>query len=380
VTRLLSIKQSFLVGFTVLLTLGIASTGLFLIARQQGALRSTYELSVMVADAQDVRVGTPVRLQGIEVGQVSALQLGEDNKGETSVLLTVRLDEACRSRLFTDASAEIASRGLLGQGVVVLRPGKVASGSHDGSPIVAQSKPDLAAVAARLDSVATEAEGLLKDIRAGKGTIGKLLKDDELYFDLKLATTDARKLMSSVNGSVDAVQGEIKGLKDFVRNGKEAVAAIKQDADAIKSLPIVRSYIEDPVSVLVRPNCRRERKYYPEEEFFEPGRSVLNSDGKGKLDKVAAWLNANGDSNSEVVVVVSTGETAGVSSAAAKKLTEKQAQAVVDYLRECGVHKLGFWTRRKVTAMGLGQDPLPIAEKESIPQAAVQIMLFVPEE
>jgi len=57
-------------------------------------------------------------------------------------------------------------------------------------------------------------------------------------------------------------RAEVEGLKTFVRSGQEAVTAIKQDAEAIKTMPVVRSYVEDPVSALVRPECDKDRVVY----------------------------------------------------------------------------------------------------------------------
>jgi len=52
--------------------------------------------------------------------------------------------------------------------------------------------PDLGDAAAKLSIVADEAGQLLKDARAGKGSVGKLLTDDSLYTELNGLAKDAR--------------------------------------------------------------------------------------------------------------------------------------------------------------------------------------------
>src|SRR5262249_17982604 len=149
--------------------------------------------------------------------------------------------------------------------------------------------PDLTQVAVKLDSVATRVDAVLKDVQDGRGTLPKLLKDDEIYNDLKAASADtkklvknldettttlrgdARKTLQGVNESMEAIRGELGGLKTFVRSGEEAVTAIKQDAEAIKGMPIVRSYVEDHVAALVRPDCEKDRVVYGPDQLFFPG-------------------------------------------------------------------------------------------------------------
>ena len=64
--------------------------------------------------------------------------------------------------------------------------------------------------------------------------------------------------------------------------------------------------------------------------------------------------------------------------AAADELTRKQAEAVAEYLKGQGAHKLGWWSRRKVTPVGLGSAPPPAPDPEPVPAAAVQVLLFTP--
>ena len=50
---------------------------------------------------------------------------------------------------------------------------------------------------------------------------------------------------------------------------------------------------------------------------------------------------------------------------------------ITEYFRERGVHKMGYVTRRKVTPVGFGFDPSPVAEKD-LAASRVEVILFVP--
>ena len=50
-----------------------------------------------------------------------------------------------------------------------------------------------------------------------------------------------------------------QGTKTLAKSD-EAVTTLQQDADALKRLPVVGAYVEDPTALLQRYNCARERR------------------------------------------------------------------------------------------------------------------------
>lgn len=392
-TQSLSARQTLVLGLVVLLCLAVGTWGLFRIGGKNGLWAGEpYELTVVVADAQGMAEGTPVYIRGVEAGQVAAVDYADEG-----VLLKVHLRPSFREHLHADAQAAITSRGMLGNNVLSIKPGTAKAGPLPEPLLHAETPPDLTEVAAKLNKVASRLDTVLKDIHEGDGTLPKLLKDDGLYRDLKDTTTetkklvknldesvgvmrtDAQKTLRKVDTSLDAVQGEVAGLKDLVRTGKEAATAIKQDAEAIKSLPIVRSYVDDPTAHLVKPTMTKDRVVYLPDDLFEPGTAILTTSGKHKLNECAGWLRSNTPKGSEVVVAsLADPKDDSLTGASAAGLTKKQAETITEYFRDQGVHKIGYVTRRKVTPVGLGFDPSPVVEKDKLPAARVEIILFVP--
>ena len=391
-TRSLSRRNSAVLGLVVVACLAVGVWGLFRVTGKAGLWRDGYELTVVAADAQDVEPGTPVRVRGVEAGRVVGVDCGDDE-----VQIHLKLDGKFRDRLYADATAGVQTKGILGVSVVDIKPGTANAGPLPEPVIHAQKAPDLAQVTAKLDSVATRVDGLLKDVQDGKGTLPKLLKDDTVYNDLKDATAETKKLVKNldetttalrgdtqktlkkIDESVDAVHGELDGMKTFARSGQEAVSAIKQDAEAVKALPIVRSYVEDSTALLVRPECEKDRVVYSPEFLFEPNSSVLTTEGRERLNQCAMWLYGQHQKKSEVVVAAfADPKSPDLTAPAARTLTKKQAEAVAEFFKEHGVHKMGYVTRRSVTPVGLGFDPTPVVEKEPLPASRVEIILFVP--
>jgi phospholipid/cholesterol/gamma-HCH transport system substrate-binding protein len=392
VTRSLSRSQSAVLGSVVVACVAIGIWGLLRVTGKAGLWSDGYELTVVAPDAHDVEPGTPVRVRGIEAGRVVGVDYAEDE-----VYIRLRLDGKFRDKIHADATANMQTKGMLGAAVVDIKPGSATAGPLTDDMIRSQPSPDLAEVTAKLASISDRADALLKDVQDGKGTLPKLLKDDAVYEDLKAASADTKKLvknldetttalrgdaqktMKGVGESVDAVRNELESLKTFVRSGQEAVTAIKQDAEAIKSMPIVRSYVEDPVSALVRPECEKDRVVYVPDDFFEPGTSILTESGKAKLNECAAWLNGQQQKKSEVVVAsFADPKSKELTAASARALTKKQAEVIAEYFKDRGVHKMGYVTRRKVTPVGQGFDPSPVVEKDPLPAARVEVILFIP--
>jgi hypothetical protein len=118
--------------------------------------------------------------------------------------------------------------------------------AHAAQPVAVGLVARLIAANREESAVADEAGQLLKDARAGKGTVGKLLTDDSLYAELNGLARDARL-------AVGKVDDQSKKVDQFVNDGRETLRSVKQGTDAVQRLPIIRSYVEDHAAVMVRP-------------------------------------------------------------------------------------------------------------------------------
>jgi phospholipid/cholesterol/gamma-HCH transport system substrate-binding protein len=114
-------KLEFSVGFLILLA---AIALMFMAIRVSGLssssfTRHTYELKATFSNIGDLKIRAPIRLAGVNIGQVSGIDLDPDTF-EAKVTLTI---EDNIDTLPTDTSAAIAQAGLLGDNYVSLTPG-----------------------------------------------------------------------------------------------------------------------------------------------------------------------------------------------------------------------------------------------------------------
>jgi hypothetical protein len=368
-TQTLSRLQAVVLGLVVLAGVSAAGLGLAAVAAKQGLFAETVELVAEFPEAHDLAPGTPVRVRGVEAGQVVAVEYPADDRAGVTVRMRVRPEFA--NRLYADATARAYATGMLGAKVVAIDPGSPAAGSNPTGRVRGVAAPDLADAAAKLSLVADEAGQLLKDARAGKGSVGKLLTDDSLYTELNSLAKDARL-------AVGKVDNQSAKVDKFVSDGRETLKSVKQGTDAVQRMPIIRNYVEDHAAILVRPTWRRDEVTYKTSTLFEPGTAILTDAGKNHLTEVAAWLKGVHHDKAEVVVAARCDpEDPSQTPASAGELTKKQAEVVVEFLKAQGVHKIGWWTRRKVVPLGLGVHDSPI--REALPPSFVQVNLYVPQ-
>lgn len=386
-------RQSVLLGLAVVAALVFGGYGLARIAEKQGLWSDSVEVAVGFPDAHDITPGTPVRIRGVEAGQVVSVEYPDADGPGSEVTVRMKLDSKYASRLYSDASATIHTAGVFGAKVIAVSPGTPASGPlasgrlrgvkpfdlNDAVAELRDTAQEVKKLAGDVKATSTEARGLIKDVRESDGTFAKLVKDDELYRDLKDIATDTKSLVKRTDKAVGTVETEMTNLKGFVSDGRETLRSVKQGTDAMSKMPIIRGYVSDANALLIRPAHRRERLTYNTVDLFEGKTAILSDAGRRHLEAVIIWLRGGHPDNADVVVVsYCDPNDPDQTAASAHELTKKQSEVVVDYLKSHGVHKLGWTTRRKMTPLGMGMAPSPVVEKETLPSSNLQVLLFVP--
>jgi hypothetical protein len=300
----------------------------------------------------------------------------------------MRLDGQFADRIYTDATAQIQPTNLLGAKVIAIHPGTQQTGIHtsgrlrvENSSDIAQTAAKLDRIAAKLDTVVDETALLVREVRTGEGTLPKLLRDDDLYQELKNLSKETRIVLRRADGALEVVEIEAGNVRGLVQDGRDTLRSVRQGTDALQRMPVIRSYVENEVALLSRPDCRREALTYNTVDLFESGSAILSEAGKGHLQTVISWLKDGKSDDAEMVVVSQCDpKSSSQTAASAGELTRKQSEAVVEYLKGQGAHKIGWFTRRTMTPLGLGFGPSPVPVPESVPPSYLQVLLFTPQQ
>lgn len=365
-TQSLTRRQAVALGLAVVAAAVLAVVGLVRIGAKQGVWADTFDVTVGFPEAHDINPGTAVRVRGVEAGQVVGVDYPAADAPDAVVTLRLRLDAKFADRLYADASAQVHSTSLLGARVIAVTPGTPAAGPLADGRLKATSTPDLAQAAAKIGAAADEAAALVKEARTSNGTVAKLVRDDDVYQDLKGLVKDSRT--------------QVNKLDAFVTDGRDTLRSIKRGTDAIALMPVIRGYIpEDAASLMVRPAFVSKSHFYNVVDLFEPGTAFLTDVGKGHLQAEVRRLKELTNDDADVVVAsLSDPADPAVPAATAPDVTQKRAAAVVQFFKDQGAHKMGWWTRRKLSAVGLGTGPHPVPPGQPTPPGYVQIVVLTP--
>ena len=139
-------KNEVLVG--VLLTVAIAIGVLGTIWLVRGGFRKGYPLFATFRWGENLKVGQPVRLAGVQVGYVQNVDLRDDG----TLFLTMAIDEG--RKVPANAVAIVEPVGIFGDAQVALRATPSAQSYAKGDTVPAGSAPPgIAALTAKADSV-----------------------------------------------------------------------------------------------------------------------------------------------------------------------------------------------------------------------------------
>lgn len=174
------------VGLLVLIALTILIVMILNLEQGIGLFTGQSEFHAIVNHTQGLKVGGPVRMNGVDVGNVHSIGISKDSP---KVEITFAVNRGAASHIREDASVSIRPLGLLGDKFLELFPGTPSKPPlPPGSLLVGHAEPDLAGLASdastALDNVNAalrQMQQLLASINQGQGTASKLIADPGLY-------------------------------------------------------------------------------------------------------------------------------------------------------------------------------------------------------
>src|SRR6059058_2766915 len=143
-TRSLSRAQALLLGLVVLAGLALGTWALFEMGDRPRLFGETVELRAGFVSANGIDKGTPVRVRGVEAGQVVRIDLPDELNPDGKVVLRLRIDKKFVPMLGADPTVRVLNEGVLGGRVLNIDPGKDRSRRlADGDEIAAAEAPDM---------------------------------------------------------------------------------------------------------------------------------------------------------------------------------------------------------------------------------------------
>ena len=210
------------VGITVIvasLTLGFL---LFLMSGTAGLLTPRITVKSYFDNAEGLRVGAPVRLSGVDIGNVTKIRIvSTRDKQLTPVEVTMRISTKYHESMRRDSVTSLETAGVLGETYLDIDSSQaVAALLLDGDTLPTQVHPDFNQVVRasqstlqNLDALLKRADRILAFAESGKGSLGKLIYDPTLYNRFSLTVADFQKIVEQV-GNGEGSLGRLVSRND----------------------------------------------------------------------------------------------------------------------------------------------------------------------
>jgi phospholipid/cholesterol/gamma-HCH transport system substrate-binding protein len=247
--RTRSLKWSELkIGVMAVVALVIAAALILALGGEGGFFWQRYNLKVKFSNAAGVQQGSPVRVAGVTVGAVTDMQFAGSD-----VEMTLELREDMQDRVRTSSRATIGSVSLLGEGAVDITATTTGQPIPEWGYVPADAPPaQLADVTAQANKGITELTALITDMRAGRGTVGKLMTDEQLYAELRQFTAAAREVTEGLRDGkgtlgqllnnpetarqVEASMKNLAAITDKINTGQGTLGQLMNDPTLARNL------------------------------------------------------------------------------------------------------------------------------------------------
>jgi len=193
---------------------------IYFISAKQQLFNKTFRITGVFSDVSGLQAGGNVRFSGITVGMVESTTIESD----TTVRVSMLIDEEVRRFIKKDAQAAIGSEGLMGNKLLVIIPGTSDLPAIENNDVIRTKPPlDLDKTLATLKTTSENVERITADladivgtIRQGKGTIGQLFMDSTY--------------LKKTRDNLAQLTGDFAVISGTLRSGKSSLGKILMDS------------------------------------------------------------------------------------------------------------------------------------------------------
>jgi phospholipid/cholesterol/gamma-HCH transport system substrate-binding protein len=265
------------VGLTVLAASVTLAVLILLMNETGGFFTKKILLKSYFDNASGLRVGAPVRLDGVDIGNVTRIRVVSDpDKRLTPVEVTMKVSTRFHYGLRKDSMTLLSTAGVLGETYIDIDSSQAKGPEvQDGDVLPSREVPDFSdmvragqgtlqnmdALIRRLDriiafvesgngsvgkliydptlynrlsSTVNEFQGLVNQVSQGQGTLGKLISNDELYRKVDASVDKINALIDDLNAG-KGTAGKLLKDPTLYNNANQTIANVKQLTEDINA-------------------------------------------------------------------------------------------------------------------------------------------------
>ncbi len=277
------------VGIFALVGLFILAAGIFYVTGPEGIFGVKYRLRTYLPEVSGLAHGAPVRLDGVDVGNVEVIRMVPRTQGHTveknrNIEVVMRIDRDYQDDILTDSTASLVTEGLLGNRYVNISRGFTGVALKEEQEVKGVEEKAIKEVVERsadvlgnLQALSQDVRDLLAGVKAGRGSLGKLLTDDQAYAHMNSILAKGDTMISNIQAGQGSL-GKLVATDELYTKANSAVGRVDTMlADIQAQKGTMGKLIYDP------------SLYQNAKEAIEKGNLVLTDvrAGKGTLGKLA---------------------------------------------------------------------------------------------
>lgn len=245
------------VGLLIIVALAVLVAMILNLEGGMGFVTSQTRFRAVVAHTQGLKVGGPVRMNGVDIGTIRHIRIAQD---QPLVEIEFAVKSAVALHMREDATVTIRPMGLLGDKFLEIFPGSSAKPALSPPGLIkGQAETDLAGVASdvgvtmeKINTAIGQIQQILVELRHGQGTAGKLITDPSLYDqsqrlveNLEAATRKGLTLLDKVNRGEGTI-GRLVADKELYERANRAIQDLTVLAGRLNSQDSTLVKLADP--------------------------------------------------------------------------------------------------------------------------------------
>src|SRR5436853_5233987 len=217
-------------------------------------------------NANGLRVGAPVRLAGVDIGNVTGIRVVQDRARQlTPVEVTMKVNTRYDFNLRKDSLTLLSTAGVLGETYIDIDSSQSRGPqAAEGDVLPSREIPDFSDMVRsgqgtlqNMDALLKRLDRIIAFVESGQGSVGKLIYDPALYNRLNSTVTEFQKLVNEVtegNGTIgklisdDELYQKVNGTVDKLNAMVDDLNAGKGTAGKLLKDPVLFNNANDTIA------------------------------------------------------------------------------------------------------------------------------------
>ncbi|PBQ32840.1 ABC transporter permease [Sphingobacteriaceae bacterium] len=209
-------KRAIIVGVFVLVGILFLIAGILTIGNLHSTFSTKLHVTTLFDDVGGLQKGNNIWFSGVKIGTIKKVEF----YGDAKVRVIMSIDEKAQQYIRKDAKVKVSSDGLIGNKILVIYGGSSTAmavqendtlsvektfSTEDMMNTLQENNKNLVSITGNLKTIS-------QDLSDGKGSIGKLIKDETLYNNLTATGNSLKNASDKANQVMTSLSGFTSGL------------------------------------------------------------------------------------------------------------------------------------------------------------------------